>query len=126
MARNTYSGLVVEVTTADLLADVTANRAKHRAIFDEAVIEFRKRAITKLDALIKDLNAGKTPDLYVHLPVPEEHTNDYDRAIKMLQLHTGETIELNEQTYTNLVEDSWGWSELFTSNTVGYTSNSYN
>lgn len=126
MARHSASGLSpITVSTSELLEIVKTNRDKHRGIFEEALIIYRKKAIAELDSIIKKLESGKTPSLYINLPVPEEHTDDYTRAIKMLGMHNGPTIELDEQAYMRLVDDEWGWSDLFTANTIGYVSNNY-
>lgn len=110
----------VTVAKAALITILRDNRAVHRKTFDVAVVKFREQAIERLDALITEIKQGKLPQLYVPLPMPEEHTGDYDRAIKMLEMHIEDTITLSEDAYARLVDDDWGWKQAFFSNTASY------
>lgn len=113
----------ITVNKEALLAALRTNRDKHHDVFERAVVKFRAQVVEKLDSMIQQLRNGKTPNLYVGLPVPEEHTDDYDRNIHMLEMHIGETIELSEEAFMRLVEDEWGWNAAFASNTASYVSN---
>lgn len=111
----------VTVSKDDLLRIVNKNRAEHRTTFDAALVKFREKAIVELDAIIAELKAGQFPKhLASRLPRPEEHTADYDRAIRMLTMHTEATIALSEEAYARLVDDDWGWRDAFLSNTHSY------
>jgi hypothetical protein len=110
----------VTVDKGWLVSVVTANRDAHRGVFEEAVEKFRVLALERLDALVKQITAGQIVALHVRLPIPEEHTDDYARALKMLDAHVGTTVELSETAYRCLVEDEWGWHRAFVSNTMAY------
>jgi hypothetical protein len=112
----------VTVEKAALLAVVRENRAKHRAVFERAVEVFRGQANERLEALARELReSGSLPKtLYVGLPIPEEHTDDYDRAIRMLEMHIHDVVELSEEAYRRVVEDDWGWQQTFATNTRSY------
>jgi hypothetical protein len=58
--------------------------------------------------------------MYFTLPVPEEHTKDYDRAIRFISLDTREEIKLSEADAKSYVEDMWGWTASYLSNTSSY------
>lgn len=123
MARHSLTGIgEAELDKDKLLAVLRANRDKHHDVFERAVVKFREQAIQKLDGIIEQLRQGKTPNLYVGLPVPEEHTDDYDRNIHMLEMHIGGTIMISEEAFLRLVEDDWGWRDAFASNTASYIS----
>lgn len=111
----------ITVNVPDLLVTLTENRDSHRATFDKAMEVFRVKAIEVLDEQIKAIQRGGVPDRYLRLPVPEEHTSDYDRAIEMLRWHQGDSIELTEGEFTQYVQDDWGWRQSFMSNTTSYT-----
>jgi hypothetical protein len=96
------------------------NRTKHHAAFVKACEVFREKAIAELNAMTDAVARGDIRRLYVSLPVPEEHTADYDRAIQMLNLHLGDTVELSEEAFTRLVQDEWGWRNAFLLNTASY------
>jgi hypothetical protein len=98
----------------ELLDVLRDNRERHRVVFEKAIEGFRERAITELDRRIADLKARKGQvDLFVHLPEPEDHTRDYDRVIRMVEMHQGDTIELDEKAFASYVEDEWSWKREF-------------
>jgi hypothetical protein len=51
---------------------------------------------------------------------PEEHTEDFDRAIEMLQWEVGDEVTLSEHDFATLVQNQWGWARSFASNTTSY------
>lgn len=106
----------------ELKAILVRNRDAHMAAFESAVVTYRERAIEKLDGIITELRAGKMPNLWIALPVPEQHMEDYERAIRMVDHHLYTTLVLNETAYAQLVDDDWGWKDSFTSNTMAYNS----
>jgi rubrerythrin len=111
----------ITVKTDDLVATLIANREKHRDTFEKALDAFKAKSIEVLFEQIEAIRKGGLPDRYLRLPVPEEHTADYDRAISMLAWHTEDTIELTETEFTQYVQDDWGWRQSFITNTASYT-----
>ena len=104
-----------------LLATLKTNREKHRETFERAVEVFRRRAEYDLRELISKIHKGEIPRFVgVHLPIPEEHTEDYDRAIHMLENSINDTATLSEHAYAQLVDDDWGWARDFATNTASY------
>ena len=73
---------------------------------------------------VRRVKAGDVITLWVQLPVPEEHTGDYQRAIRMLKLHMGDTIELTEAALATFMDDDWGWMTSFMANTMSYAGGS--
>lgn len=123
MARFESTGMSeVTVRKQDLLDTLKKNREAHRSVFAQALIAFRQKALAELDQLIAQVNEGKPVHIYSRLPVPEEHTADYDRAIDMLRMHVGDTVTLNEEAYAKFVADDWGWKSSFIANTGSYIS----
>jgi hypothetical protein len=110
----------VTVDKGDLLEIIQHNRDKHKSIFDKAIEKYRERLIAYLNTSINEVKDGKIIDHYIRLPVPEEHTADYDRVIAMLSRHLPPTITIAEETYRNYVDDEWDWSKAFASNTASY------
>ena len=109
----------VEVKKFDLLAIIMANRDDHRQIFEEALIGFDQEAKKLLEQQLDRLRAGKRRDIRVTLPVPVDHTSDYERAIKMVQMSVGDTLVISERDFAQYVMDDWGWREEFLSNSYG-------
>ena len=84
----------VVVNKGELLSVLRHNRAGHREVFLKAQEGFRDRAIAELDRSLADARAGRDVRLIVHLPKPEDHTEDYDREIRMLEMHTEPTVKI--------------------------------
>lgn len=114
--------LTVTVATADLQRRVQANRDKHRALFEEALENYHKQAIKEFESRINRIRHGKEFDTYIRLPVPEDHTEDYDRVLDMLEMHTGSTIEISTEDFARFVRDDWEWKQAWVGNTLSYTS----
>lgn len=110
----------ITVKVADLKTQLNKNMIKHRDTFDVAMDIFRNRAIETLDEQIATIRGGGLPDKYLRLPIPEEHTSDYKRALEMLHWHTEDTISLTEDEFAQYVQDDWGWRQSFLSNTTSY------
>lgn len=111
----------VTVTAADLKKTVQKNRDEHRAIFEEAVEGYKKRAVEILEDHIARIKAGKVERVSVSLPVPQDHTADYDRVIKMLDMSVDDNVTLDEQAFAEYVMDDWGWQKQFLSDSAAYS-----
>lgn len=114
--------LTVDIDKNELLEILKANRTKHREVFEKAVEKYRTKALAILEENIKDIleNPGYPTVIAFRLPVPEDHTSDYERVIAMLNMHTGPTIRLGEGKYANYVNDEWSWSKAWAGSTAAY------
>lgn len=112
----------VTVDKTVLLATLKVNRENHRAIFLEAVEGYRKQMLELLDASVERIKAGKFIQDSVYLPIPADHTKDYDRVIGMLMLSLDVTVELEEEDYASYVDDDWEWKMLFLTSNSTYSS----
>ena len=109
---------------AKLMAVLKKNREEHREIFLEAQKAYRQRAIEVLDAQLRLASEGAPFTLrqIVELVAPEDHTADYDRVIKMLELSVDKTVVLSASEFVNLVQDTWNWSRQWAVSNSGYIS----
>lgn len=103
----------VTVNKAELLEALRANREDHRKIFEEALVGYAKEAQAELREHLKRLAAGKRRNIYIQKIVPEDHTRDYDTAIRMFEMALGETVVLKEKDFRQYVMDDWGWAKQF-------------
>lgn len=104
----------------ELLEILRANRARHRETFLRAQAGFRARAIAELDRSLADARAGNEVRLTVSLPRPEDHTADYDREIRMLEMHQESRVLIRAQLFDQIVMDRWGWSATFSATNSAY------
>jgi hypothetical protein len=102
----------IEVKKEELLTILRANRDKHRQVFNAALEGWRNQAFHELSRLHDKLKAGKLPNLYVELSLPD-HTRDYDRVITMVTMDIGTTFELSEADAKAYIMDDWSWKRQF-------------
>jgi hypothetical protein len=96
------------------------NRANHRSRFEAAIKGYRATCIKALDRRIAMIRDQKMFDMRFTLPVPEDHTDDYDRAITMLSFSLDEKITLSEHEFECYMRDSWSWSHAFSETSTKY------
>jgi hypothetical protein len=101
------------IDKAKLIAILTENRSKHRQVFEAAVEGYRTEAVRLLEDQISRILAGKVRKVYVVLPAPEDHTRDYNRVLRMLELDERSEVLLDESTFAQLVLDEWRWRQEF-------------
>jgi hypothetical protein len=111
----------VTVEKADLIEIVTKNRGEHRKIFEQAVEGYKKRAVELLEEHIERIKKGKLEQVRVSLPVPTDHTADYDRVLKMLDMSVDEEITLDESSFAEYVMDDWDWQRQFLTDSSTYS-----
>jgi hypothetical protein len=109
----------VTMRSDDLRRRVAANREAHRALYEKAMGKYREEAIRQLNGHLDALMAGQLPDMRLYLPLPEDHTRDYDIVLDMLTDHVGDTVVISQANYRAYVKDDWEWKRHF----VGTVSN---
>lgn len=97
----------------EVLAALKNNRAQHKLIVEEARKGYVEKAYKALAAKIDKLKEGKIVSLGFSLHMPQDYTNVYDTAIKMMEMHQGTTIELTSEQVRSLIQDEWDWSRHF-------------
>jgi hypothetical protein len=82
-------------------------------VFRAAVEGYREQAERLLIAELTAIQQGRTPELRIILSRPRDHTRDYDRAIRMLEMDTRDELTLDERTFGQYVMDQWQWKSDF-------------
>jgi len=99
----------VKIKRLELLEAVKRNRDTHRETFLKAVKGFRAKVILELDIMLKEAVAGDSFRTSVHLPAPTDHTLDYDRVVRMLEMSCEDIIEISAHEFDMYVMDNWNW-----------------
>jgi hypothetical protein len=104
------------------LATLRTNRERHASIVQEARAGYIDRAQKAVAAKLDQLRSGKVVALRFDLHLPTDHTKTYDTAIRILELHQGDTIEVDAEQVRNLIQDEWEWSGAFLMDNARYSS----
>ena len=117
----------ITVDKDELRLALIKNREDHKAIYDKAVIAYKEKFVKEAQRFAEDAvrraQGGRIDfALFRGLPVPEEHTEDFDRAIQMLEWEINDTVELEETDFRQYVQNNWRWAASFASNTSSYNS----
>ena len=107
-----------------LIKHLKENRDNHRGLFEEAMEAYRKKAIEELEKHIERIKSGAPEKVHVSLPLPEDHTEDYNRVIAMLEHGLDDEVILSEHDYSQYVQDNWGWVASFEGSYAMYTGKS--
>lgn len=109
--RPRYTLNVVCLMSRDeLLKIVQENKIRHGTMRTEALEGYCKDAAAACEKAVESLRAGKANTVNIRMHPPEDHTKDYERAIKMIEMTQQEQIELNEHDFATLVLDEWDWA----------------
>ena len=109
----------VKVDKDTLLKELKTNLQKHRIDLDKMAIEYRNDSLELLKQLVEDFRINIAPKDIVNIrwpkfpPKPISHTEDYETAIKMVEMSIEVNIELSESEFVQLVMDQWGWKHEF-------------
>ena len=103
---------MVKVKKSELLEILKKNRQSHRTMFEKAQKGYRKEAIRLLDEALKDAREGRKVKTFIQLDAPIDQTEDYDVAIKMVEMSVDGNIELSEQDFKCYILDQWHWRQI--------------
>lgn len=112
----------VRVNKADLLERIKKNRDEHRQIYEEAMAGWKKAVTDELEKMYEDALNGRDFRLAVRLERPEDHTDEYDTIIELLDMSLDEELELPYNEFANYALDKWGWQGRFLSMSASYGS----
>lgn len=110
------------VVKKDGLRDaLITNKANHRAEFEKALDGYRTRSIELLEEHIDRIKKGKVEQVFVSLPIPEDHTDDYDKALLTLDWTVFDEVVLSIREFDMYVRDNWAWKNEFTTTSAMYS-----
>jgi len=123
----------VLVDVQELQGTLAANLETHKKEFREAWLGYedaRKHAIAKIAEVATDCDhtiegRKKIHDAYAalsRLDKPQDHSKDYEQAIKVMRWERRKEIELSINDFECYVEDNWGWTGSFKMSHSNYSS----
>ena len=114
----------VKVEKARLLKALYENKKSHEEDFEITWDGYATRVVSNLEELLraaKNRRVGEQINLHVNLSAPENHSEDYARAIQMLDWELEDTVELEEVEFQSFVQDDWDWTHRVRSSNTMYT-----
>jgi hypothetical protein len=114
----------VRVNKDDLLERIKTNRDQHRTIFEEALEGWKKKVTEVLEERYQSALQGKDFNILIHLPRPEDHTDQYDTVIELLGMSLDEELELTQHDFACYALDKWQWQQQFLTTSAHYGSRS--
>lgn len=105
-----------------LLDALKANKVEHKKVYDEAIQgwhEAMRAAVVKALADIDERSVYHT-SIFHKLPKPEDHTEEYDATINLIEWSLDTEFELQAQEFQQFVMDNWAWKAGFTATTSNY------
>ncbi len=107
--------------TKEILEKLRVNREEHIKIVREAQKGLRDRWRKMLTGALEDLDEGDPVEPSLHLTIPSNHTDDFDRAIQMFEMITDEEVSLREESFQAYVRNEWHWRQQFLMSNMAYS-----
>lgn len=112
--KGQFGQSIIHVKRNELLKRVTTNRDAHKQEFEKAMRGYEKAVRKWFEERLAEIKEGRNYfETAFRGPVPQNHTEDYDRVIDMLQMEIREELEIDEQQFAQYVRDDWGWKNQF-------------
>ena len=115
------SDMKITANRLDVLKSLLANREEHSQIVAEARVGYVQKAKEALASKLDELQSGKIAALTFNLVTPADHSKDFDQAIRMLEMHTGDTIEVDGSLIRSFVMNEWDWMSSFLASNSRYS-----
>jgi hypothetical protein len=116
----------VRLPVAKLKEVLEANRREHKQAYEQAKTGYQAEVVSELSKRLEAAQSGEKVSLYFQglyfqgFNRPEDHTKDYDRVIKMLEMTEEDTVELTSTEFGQYVQDEWSWKDEFTTSNSKY------
>lgn len=111
---------VIQVDKQQLLDKLRENRENHINTYEEVLQAYQEKCIKLLEEHIERIRSGAVEKVNVSLPAPENHEDEYDRAISMVEWHQGDQLELDSFQFDNFIRDQWRWKQEFETMSATY------
>lgn len=111
---------VTKVRKDDLRRVIEENRSVHQGVFLEACEGYKAAMIAELGEYLRRVESGSLKRVVFSWPVPEDHTADYNRVLRMIDMHVDDTIEISQADFARYVMDDWDWKEQWNRSTASY------
>lgn len=112
----------IEIHRDKLLPIIKENQKKHDDIYNAAVSGYWEKAEQVLQEKLAKVQAKQKIENYLGLAYPDNHADDYLRAISMIELSHQDVIDLSQQEFDQYVRNQWNWRSSFLTINSAYIS----
>jgi DNA-directed RNA polymerase subunit F len=112
--------LTVTVDKKQLIEKLTTNLKNHKKKYQQAYASWKKESIEALKKAIKNVENDKQLIGNILDVMPQDKSDEYEDAIRMLEWDTNNTIELDQQQFNAFINDEWDWSQHWTTVNTKY------
>jgi len=102
MRRN--GNRTINLYKAQLIEQIKKNKENHIIEYDKAVIAYKEEALKQLNEQIKAVEQGSLK-ARLDLITPINNATNYDKIIEMFEWEVNEVVELEQQEFTEYVQD---------------------
>lgn len=110
----------VKVRREELLEKLKENRTNHRAVFERAIVVFKKKVVEELEDHLERAKKGERVPRHSQLTQPMDQTREYDQAIAMLEMSVDDEISITSSEFRCFVLDMWSWKGQFATSNRNY------
>jgi hypothetical protein len=110
----------IKVARQKLLDKLTSNRERHIADYNAALRGYQKSALLELDRGRGKLEEDPSYRVLLTEIPPQNHAEDYGRAIRMLEWSVDELVPISHDDFARFVDDDWDWRAGWTLSNAKY------
>ena len=107
----------VNANVDELIEALVENFERHKREHNEACAAYRDAAHVALESRLAEVDRSTDSPPSLRFPdtlaPPQDHREDYERAIGMLKFHRNSgltSIYITAEQYAAFVQDRWGWT----------------
>lgn len=112
------------VTKADLIEKIKLAREEHQKTYRDALRGWVDQMHTAAEKVIERVKLGDLhsfpKQFHALMNMPSLHLDDYDQALKMLEMSVDNVIELGPEDFDQLVLGNWAWKEAWDMTNASY------
>ncbi len=112
----------VTVVKVDLVERIKSNRDDHRSLFEKALQGYFATARKALEEMFDRIQAAEQVSIQLYMPVPEDHTRDYDQVLEMLAMEVRDQVTIDYKSFRQYVLDDWDWKQQWVGSNSTYLS----
>lgn len=112
----------VKIKRNELYNAVTKNLTQHKKDLHLAKKERRQKIVDRMNIEIaKILEDGDyQPPTNVSIVQVPDHSGDYQRVIRMVDMSVEDVIELTAREFDQYIMDNWNWKDIFNETIMSY------